>query len=203
MDYFSQPASASSSAGDRTPATDLELVEQAKGGDAAAFDELYRRHLDPVYACAARILRDNEEAAEATQDTFLTAWQRLSAFHFVGESALPWLLVTCRYKSLNRRRQLDRRDRHQSSIPLDETTLGAATSDTDTFEISELVAAIDAAVSRLSELDRRLYQLCFVEGMTYTDAAQRMGASNGSVRNRLSRLRDRLRSELSVLKGSS
>jgi RNA polymerase sigma factor (sigma-70 family) len=185
------------------PPTDFELVKQARAGSAPAFDVLYRRHLDPVYSCAARILHNDEEAEEMVQDTFLTAWEKLSSFHFVDQSALPWLLVTCRYKSLNQRRKIERRDRHQSSTPLSENTPGLQTNDADGLELADLVASIDNALSQLSALDRRVFELCFVEGMTYRDAATSMGATNGSVRNRLSRLRDRMRGELQILKGSS
>lgn len=184
-------------------ATDRDLVAEARAGSTTAFDALYRRHLDPVYACAARILRNAEEAEEIVQDTFLTAWEKRSSFHFVDESALPWLLVTCRYKSLNRRRKIDRHDRHRAAAPLDEVTDWLGTTDRDAAESAELVTAIGAAVARLSNLDRRVFELCFIEGMPYTDAAASMGATDGSIRNRLSRLRDRLRRELGTLKGAS
>jgi RNA polymerase sigma-70 factor (ECF subfamily) len=202
MGQISRALAVAAAEGATASASDAELVQRAEAGDAAAFDELYRRHLGPVYACAAGILRNRQEAEEVVQDTFLTAWQRLSAFHFVDQSALPWLLVTCRYKSLNRHKQLQRRDRHHSSTPLDEATAGT-TVDDDTFVTAELTASINDAVSQLSALDRQVYELCFVGGMTYTDAARSMGASDGAVRNRLSRLRSRLRSELKTLKGSS
>ncbi|MEO7124005.1 MAG: sigma-70 family RNA polymerase sigma factor [Lacisediminihabitans sp.] len=184
--------------------TDRELVAEATTGSTTAFDALYRRHLDPVFACAARILRNAEEVEEVVQDTFLTAWEKRASFHFVDESVLPWLLVTCRYKSLNRRRKIDRRDHHHASAPFDDavdatTDNGAA----ESAESAELLEAIEAAVSRLSDLDRRVFQLCFIEGMKYTDAATSLGATDGSVRNRLSRLRERLRRELGTLKGSS
>ncbi|MCU1557887.1 MAG: polymerase, sigma-24 subunit, subfamily [Microbacteriaceae bacterium] len=181
---------------------DRELVERASEGDRRAFEQLYRRHARAVYAYAAGILRDPEEAEEVTQDTFVTAWERLREFHLIHQSALPWLLVTCRYKSLNRYRSLDRQRSHRSSRPIDDAIPDDGKTPDDSVEAAELLAAVDTAVAGLSEIDQSIYRLCLLEDMTYTEAATALGASSGSVRNRLSRLRGRLRNELSILRGS-
>ena len=55
------------------------------------------------------------------------------------------------------------------------------------------VAAILAAVERLSELDREIFRLCAAEGYGYEAAAASLGVSHGTVRNRLSRIRSRVR----------
>ena len=181
---------------------DRELVRRATEGDRRAFELLYRRHARAVYAYAAGILRDPEEAEEVTQDTFVTAWEKLREFHLIAQSALPWLLVTCRYKSLNRYRALDRQRSHRSSLAVDDSTPDEQKTPDASLEAAELLATVAAAVAGLSEIDQSIYRLCLLDDMTYAEAAAALGASSGSVRNRLSRLRGRLRSELSILRGS-
>ena len=56
---------------------DGQLVERARAGDADAFDQLVREKLDSVYRLALGILGESADARDATQDTFVTAWQKL------------------------------------------------------------------------------------------------------------------------------
>src|SRR5262245_47034310 len=64
---------------------DTRLVERAKGGDASAFEALYRQCVGRVYAVCIRITANRSHAEELTQETFIRAWEMLSSFH--GESA--------------------------------------------------------------------------------------------------------------------
>lgn len=70
--------------------SDDDLVRQAQGGDTRAFDELVLRYRDRVYRLAFKILRHEEDAAEALQDAFLSAYRGLK--NFKSESTFStWL----------------------------------------------------------------------------------------------------------------
>jgi RNA polymerase sigma-70 factor, ECF subfamily len=56
------------------------LVERARGGDRAAFEELIRRHADRLYAVVLRFVADGGEAEEVTQEAFLRAWRSIGRF---------------------------------------------------------------------------------------------------------------------------
>ncbi len=176
--------------------TDTTLVGRARRGDRQAFGQLYDRHVRPVYWQAYAVLGDANAAEDAAQETFVTAWRRLSAIP-AGDSVLPWLLVTARYVALNSRRGTVRRERRSTDMPDDVM----APEDVESrVEASEVRAEIDRAVAALSDTDRRLYELCLEDGLTYAEAAERLDLTHASVRNRLSRLRSRLRSDLRALK---
>ena len=64
---------------------DRELLARAQAGDMSAFESLVSRHQDKVYGLALRMTRTEADAAEITQDTFLSAYQHLSEFR--GEAA--------------------------------------------------------------------------------------------------------------------
>ncbi|MFT4187704.1 MAG: sigma-70 family RNA polymerase sigma factor [Aeromicrobium sp.] len=176
---------------------DTTLITRARAGDRAAFGSLYDRHVRPVYWQAYGVLGDPAAAEDVAQETFVTAWRKLGSVPTEG-SLLPWLLVTARYTALNARRAARRRERHGAGeIPED---LPADTDVEQTAADEDVRAEIDRAVAALPEVDRRLYELCLEDGLTYAEAAEQLGLTHSSVRNRLSRLRARLRADLIALK---
>ncbi|MBZ4486094.1 sigma-70 family RNA polymerase sigma factor [Microbacterium sp. cx-55] len=172
-------------------ATDAELIARAEGGEAEAFRQLYRRHVDAVYRIAVLLLEDRTDAEDAVQDAFVTAWGKLTGFRLEGESALPWLATICRFTCANRLRAR-RRERAHVVGPADEHL--PATVDVEQDVVSaELAERIAREVGLLSDIDREIFVLCVAEGYAYGPAAAALGLSHGAVRNRLSRIRGRLR----------
>ena len=188
-----------------TSAGDAALLAQAAAGDASAFRVLYRRHVAGVYRVAFAVLRRREDAEDVTQDTFLTAWRKLPGLELAGTSLLPWLAAICRNHSTNRLRALRRDD--VTAVATEITTDGASAAAAGSGEVEAVVIAADLAtriadtVDRLSELDREIFVLCVAEGFAYSAAAARLGVGHGTVRNRLSRIRGRLRETVEEANG--
>src|SRR5882724_10021522 len=82
-------------------------VERARGGDRAAFEELYRRFQRPVFLYLAGCLRWREDAEDAYQAAFLSAWRHLPSLSNV-ERFSPWLFRIARNaaRDVTRRRRL-------------------------------------------------------------------------------------------------
>ncbi len=181
-------------------ADDVELLTRAQEGDRLAFADLYDRHVRPVYWQAYSVVRDAGEAEEVTQDVFVTAWRKIRAITPVDGSLLPWLLVTARYTALNAHRRASRR----RNDALDDDVLKEADSPVEReIEAAQVRAEIDKAVAALAENDRRLYELCVEGDRTYEQAARELGVSHAVVRNRLHRLRTRLRADLRSMRETS
>ena len=181
-------------------ADDVELLSRAQSGDRRAFADLYDRHVRPVYWQAYSLVRDAGEAEEVTQDVFVTTWRRIRAITPVDGSLLPWLLVTARYTALNANRRAARR----RGEPLDDDALeGGGSSVEREIEAAQVRAEIDKAVAALAPNDRRLYELCVEGDHTYEQAARELGVSHAVVRNRLHRLRNRLRADLRSMRETS
>src|SRR5215211_2860051 len=71
-------------------AADARLIESARAGDVAAFEQVYRREVGRVYALCLRMTADAQRARELTQTVFVRAWDRLGSFR--GDSQLSsWL----------------------------------------------------------------------------------------------------------------
>lgn len=177
---------------------DGELLARATAGDRGAFGELYDRHVRPVYWQAYSVLGDDDEAEEVAQEAFITMWRRIGSITLVDESVLPWLLVTARYTALNARRRNGRRGTYLlEHDPAAEHTVE------DEVEAGQVRAEIEKATSTLTPIDRRLYELCLDGNHTYEMAARELGVTHSVVRNRISRMRTRLRADLRSIRETS
>ncbi len=171
--------------------SDQRWAAQAANGDESAFRELYRTHVRPVYWIAQGILASPPDAEDVTQETFVVAWRKLPSLQLRGESILPWLATICRFQAANRLRQ-QRRDRAHTADAVDHDIVDTVDVEQQVIT-ADLAARIADAVGTLGELDREILRLCAAEGYAYQAAAARLGVSHAVVRNRLSRVRTRLR----------
>ncbi len=171
--------------------SDQRVAAQAAAGDESAFRELYRAYARPVYWIAYGIVGAAADAEDVTQETFVTAWRKLPGFELQGDSILPWLATICRFQAANRLRQR-RRDLANTADAVDETIPSTVNVEAQVIT-ADLAERIATEVGTLSDLDRAIFRLCAAEGYAYQAAAEELGVSHAVVRNRLSRVRTRLR----------
>jgi RNA polymerase sigma factor (sigma-70 family) len=183
--------------------SDATLLGLAAGGDRAAFGVLYERHVRPVYWQAYAVLHDDGGAEDVTQDTFITLWRKRDGVRVIDSSVLPWLLRTAKMSALN----LYRRELRRSGAQLTQADEARSADPTDSVEsivdAAVVRGEIDKAVARLSALDRQVFELCVEGELSYEQAGRALGITHAAVRNRLSRLRAALRSDLRAMKEMS
>ncbi len=163
--------------------TDAGLIELAIRHDRGAFAALFDRHSRAVYLYAWGVTRNDRDAEDVTQDVFVTAWTKLRGIRIAGESARPWLLVTTRNQLSNRGRREARR-RHTPFVD----DLAAVDSH------HEELVWVREEIARLGAIDRRICELCLVEGHSYREAAEQLGLGVNAIAKRVQRIRGRLRS---------
>ncbi len=173
--------------------TDGQLLERfATGrGEAAelAFAILVDRHGPMVLRACRSILRDDHEAMDAFQATFLVLLAKSRSL-WVRDSLGPWLhRVACRAAGQSRAREARRRalERGFAEVSL-QRAVGA--------DRDGLVAAVHEELNRLPERYRVPIVLCDLEGRTCEEAARHLGCPIGTLGSRLARGRERLRSRL-------
>ena len=180
---------------------DEALVRLAQGGDTRAFDELVVRYRDKVYRLALRILRHEEDAAEALQDAFLSAYRGLKNFK-VESTFSTWLYRVATNAALMRYRR--RREGHvsleQSQSPNGDGE-PMAIPDWSAQPLEELLDAetrevMSDSVQRLPEDLRTVFLLRDVEELSNAQVADILDLTVAAVKSRLHRARKSLREDL-------
>lgn len=169
-------------------AGDSRLAARAREGDAAAFERLIESHQGPVFRMCWSMLDDRTEAEDAAQETFVRAWQSLPRFD-PRRSFGPWLRGIAANVCLQALRRRGVHGRRQTS--LEERPV-----DPPAPEQPESSPLADRAVAALRELDdtyRLPLVLFYLEEASVADVAAALGVSEGAVRVRLHRGREKLR----------
>lgn len=176
-----------------------------KGGEERAFDVLITRYSSDVYRLLTRLTQDQEEAADLTQETFLSAFRSVSGFR--GESSLrTWLFRIAINQSRNRHRWWNRR-RRGSTFSLDDGVGGSELTFGDTLSDdkpspetlaaqNERMQRLRGAIRELPEAFREAVVLCDIEGLSYEDIATALEVNLGTVKSRIARGREELRRKL-------
>lgn len=173
--------------------SDAELLGRfaARGeGAEAAFAALVSRHGPMVLRACRGIARDGHDAEDAFQATFLVLARRAGSL-WVRDSLGPWLhRVACR-SATRACVEAQRRRMHEHGAAEAAARRGPGGSP------GELVGLLQREVDRLPERYRSAIVLCDLGGRTHEEAARELGCPAGTVKSRLSRGRERLRSRLS------
>ena len=168
---------------------DAALVCRAVDGDAAAFEQLYRRHAGRVHGTILRLVgRDRARAEELTQDAFVQAWRRLGSFRFESAFAtwLHRLGVNIALMDLRIRRDED---------AMDDEELQAVAG----FDVPFCAAErgdLERAVAALPTRARAVLVLHDVEGFKHEEISAQLGMAVGSSKAQLHRARGLLRRAL-------
>ena len=171
-----------------------QFAERKALHDAAepAFAALVDRHAPMVLRVCRSILRDDHDALDAFQATFLVLVRRADAVRR-RESAASWLHGVALRVSAHARADMARRRRHERQAG--ELALSADRSAVETNS-HELAAVLHEELGRLPERYRAPLVLCYLEGHTCEAAARRLGWPVGTVKSRLARGRERLRGQI-------
>lgn len=174
---------------------ELELIDRARQGDAAAERELYDAHVDRVYRLSYRLVGDDDLARDCTQETFIRAFERLEQFR--GEAAFgTWLRAIATSVGLNRLRKVKRFRRRE--VALDHA---AHLGETPRRSEPDLKARLREAIDDLPSKYRVVFVMHDVEGYTHEEIAQTLGMQPGTSKAQLSRARARLREALAEFRG--
>ena len=171
---------------------ETKLVEQARAGDEAAFEELMRRYKRPVLNFVYRLLSTADEADDVAQEVFVRVYQNLREYS-PRKRFSTWLFALARNAAIDRLRW---RKRHPTqsldSAPDPPVPTGVA----EEVNAHEIGNQIVAAVSSLPEDQRTALVLAEYQGLSYAEIAEIMHCSKKSVESRLYRAKQTLREKL-------
>ncbi|HUR02480.1 MAG TPA: RNA polymerase sigma factor SigM [Nonomuraea sp.] len=184
---------------ERPAVTDAELLTAHINGDPHAFSEIVKRHRDRMWAVALRTLGDPDEAADAVQDAFVSAYRKAGTFR--GEAAVTTWLHRIVVNAC-----LDRMRRKSVRPVADDELIEAAERDTpmpDQTGEREVSMEVSAALKMLPTDQRAALVLVDMMGYSVEDAAQVLEVPSGTVKSRCARGRAKLAPILSHLRNRS
>ena len=177
--------------------SDAECVRKLQRGETEAFETLIRRHQKTIFNLVYRMLGDYDEAAEISQEAFLSAYRAIGNFR--GEANFStWLYrialnhATTRRKSMNTRQQ--RNLPIENTEPVSDPHPGPA----ETMEKKEIRERVQQALNSLEPDDATVILLRDLQDVPYEEVARVLEIPVGTVKSRLHRARQALKSELAA-----
>ena len=153
-------------------------------GDLGALDQLYEHYGAMSFSIAYRITGDRAAAEDVVQEAFLGVWRNAARYADARGTVRTWLLSIVHHRAID----AVRRRRPTTELPETETLLPGALTVPDTW--AEVVvgldrAAVQAALARISDVQREAIELAYFSGLTQTEIAERTGVPLGTVKGRL------------------
>jgi RNA polymerase sigma-70 factor (ECF subfamily) len=176
--------------------TEALLIERARSGDHAAFEQLMVCHQRKVIAMAWRMLGNEDDARDAAQEAFIKVYKYLSSYK-PDQDFGGWLyriVVNVCHDHGRKRRQYDRHlsfederaARHLDRVASDENIEAAAIQ-------SQQRALIEAALKTLSKKERAALVLRDLEGLPTEEVAQILGSTQATVRSQIATARAKIK----------
>jgi len=159
-------------------------------GDESAFEAIVLRHGPMVWGVCRRLLRDPHDAEDAFQATLLILLRKGGALRDPSGIS-PWLYGVAHRVALRARANATRRREQERGAAKSEAIASDGDSDLDRLRL-----VLDEEIRRLPEKYLRPVVLCYLEGLTYQEAADRLNRTPATIKGRLARARERLRSRL-------
>ncbi len=183
---------------------DFRLVALAQKGDMEAYDELVTRHRGKIYAMIRNMVKNDADAWDLSQDTFIKAWKALPRFEARARFS-TWLFRIAHnvvYDWVRKRKIESAGELNDEIFDRDRIDTSARTapsfieSPDDAMEHTELRAKIEEALGKLSAEHREAVVLKDVQGLSYKEIAEVMDCTLGTVMSRLFYARQKLQTLL-------
>jgi RNA polymerase sigma factor (sigma-70 family) len=159
---------------------DIENVIRLKEDDVEAFDGLYWKYYESVYANIFKLTKDSEATKDILQEVFVTLWVK-RAFIDATQSVSGWLFVVSYNKSVSYLKEVLKR-----SVVSTEINEDLQTAEEIEFNAKEAqLQLFEEALQKLSGQKKRVFELCKVEGKTYEEAAKELNISKHTVKEYL------------------
>lgn len=171
------------------------LIQESLDGDLDSFNQIVLEYQDMVYYQAYRVIGEPDAAEDATQEAFISAYQKLHTYR--GGSFKSWLLrivTNACYDELRRRQRqpvtaLKPEDDHGEEMNSPKWMEDPAEKPEEILQRSELSDAIQRCLNALDDKFRSVVVLVDIQGMDYATTAEIVDRPLGTIKSRLARAR--------------
>jgi RNA polymerase sigma-70 factor (ECF subfamily) len=172
---------------------DLQTIQRVLTGDIDAFRLLVERYQRSLLSLVGNLVRDLSDRDDIAQETFLAAYLHLGSYDPRRGRFSTWLLTIARNKCIDAMKE--RRPLAMESLPPKVDGRGPA----DRLMETELFTHLDHALAALPLEQKTAFVLAEIEGLSHEEICQIEGAPPGTIKSRVSRAREKLRSLFSYL----
>lgn len=184
-----------------TDLSDTELISFAKSGNRKAMAAIVSRYENRVYRLAIKMVKNEPDAEDVLQETFITVMRKLDSFK--GDSAFgTWLFRVATNQALMLLRKRGRLQERTSEMDAEDSpelpasTLDWSLNPSASLLHRETVDEMDTAIGRLPESLRAVFLLRDVEGLSANETSEILGITIPAIKSRLHRARLQLREDL-------
>ncbi len=177
---------------------ETQLIHSALQGESSSFGILVSRYQAKLFSCVLGVIGDSDEAEDVVQESFIQAYIKLDTFQH-NSQFFTWLYRIAFNNALSRRR------RHRTSLSLDAARENSGSEPSSESEAPDLnlvrnenIQQLRDAMMELSDDHRIILTLREMQDLSYEDIAIALDLSIGTVRSRLSRARNSLKTQLEL-----
>lgn len=174
------------------------LMERVANKDQAAFAELTEKYSALIFSTAFKVLNHYEDTEDVMNEVLTTIWKKADTYKSKKGSLVTWICTTSRNRAIDRVRSVQRRsalyDRFEEK--LEGEVPEKRSSGRDELYKSDARNVLHNAVVNLSPEQREVIELAYFEGLTQKQIAERIHSPLGTVKARIRRGVERLRSSL-------
>lgn len=172
-----------------------DIVKRVQGGEAEAFEYLIQAYQRSLFVMVNNFLRHSHPVEDVVQEVFLAAYKNIRSYRLERGKFSTWLFKIARNRCLNEIRK------KQETAVEDFPILRSADDPSVSLLEKEMMQRLDEALERFPHQDRSIFIMAEIEGLPYADIAEIENMKLGTVKSRLSRIREKLRTLLNDLNG--
>jgi RNA polymerase sigma-70 factor, ECF subfamily len=174
---------------------DAECVKRVQRGDTESFEILVRRHQNTTFNLIYRFLGDYDEATDTAQEVFLSVYKSIQQFR--GDATFStWLYRIAFNHASTRRKSLNSKLQRQVALEDDAVLVDCGDNPETSVERKEIQQRVQQALNSLDGDDTQIILLRDLQDVSYEDIAQTLDVPIGTVKSRLHRARQALRTSL-------
>lgn len=178
--------------GPADPDDESHLLKGLAKRDEAAFGDVYDRYADGVLKYLVKMTGSIPAAEELAQETFFLLWEKAKTVSLVNGSLHPWIYSTAKFLSYNH----NRKHGNQPTSDIDELDVSRALVVVSAESIvitNDQISRVMAAVGTMSSQDQAVFRMFFLGNVPHAQIAEATGITTAAVKNRILRMRSKLK----------
>lgn len=174
------------------PESEANLLKALTKRDEVAFGRVYELYADGVLRYLVKMTGSVPAAEELAQETFFLLWEKAKTVSLVNGSLRPWIYSTAKFLSYNH----NRKHGNQPTADIDEFDVSKALVEVSAESIvitNDQISRVMAAVGTMSSQDQAVFRMFFLGNVPHAQIAEATGITTAAVKNRILRMRSKLK----------